>query len=130
MSIESLLITIIILLILNFVTNVFSLMNQISWVKAASKLLSERLNQNKYSDIGDLIKNKKYEDAIVEIDYRIQQDGDESALLWYRGMALYNLKRWEESDETIKKAIEMEPAYKKHLQPYLEVLRTKLAEKA
>jgi tetratricopeptide (TPR) repeat protein len=128
MSIESLLITIVILLVLILVTHIFSLLNQVSWVKAASELLAEQEKQSKskHSDIGDLIKKKEYKEAIMKIDQRVKTVGEDGALLWYKGMALYNLERWEESDAAIKKAIEMEPSYKNDLQPYLDVLSTRL----
>ena len=132
MNIEYLLLAIVILLVLILAVHVFALWNEISWVKGFQMVLEDQESKRKdvHADIGDLIRDKKYKDAIIEINKRIERSGVEGALLWHKGRALYMLERWKESKEAINKAIELEPSYKKDLQPYLDVLRSRLDENA
>ncbi|MEP7706086.1 hypothetical protein [Paraglaciecola sp. 25GB23A] len=124
MSIEILLVVIVILLAAILLMQILNYRVQVSSgdvIKIFSQQLDARRKET-HKDLGDLIEEGNFEKLLSIIDARIEKEPQNSGLYWYKGIALFHLKRWSKAKDVFNQTISIDPRYKKELEEHFKAI--------
>jgi uncharacterized protein HemY len=71
-------------------------------------------------DLSDLIEEGDFEKLLSIVDGRIEKEPHNSGLYWYKGIALFHLKRWSQAKDVFNQTISIDPRYKKELEEHFK----------
>lgn len=133
MTIEQMLFAIIVLLVLLLFVLIWEVRSNIGWMNALEQIVDESNTKKRRSheDIADLLDSGKYEETLAEVEKRLAKSPRFPALLyWYRGTAYYHQSDFDGALAAFETSIELEPRYKRDLEPYIEVIHSRQASDA